>query len=374
VRYVLAGSVRRLGSRFHVNVQLSDTDAGALVWADRFDADGSDVTIAHDQIVTRLARALWLKLVEAEARRADPANLAADDFVMRGWVAYQRVVSEETLLEAQQCFERALELDPHSHEARIGLASVLILFVANARNHIVGGIAITAEEDLARSDQLLHEAVQQDANNGRLIYTMGWLRTMQNRLIDAKILLEKAIDRDRNSTQAYHLLGITLVRLGEPELALSYFDRRMQLDPESGNTHMAMWWCGYANRLLGRTDLAVDLYSRARAANPRDATYQLLIAAAFALNGNLAEARAALTEALKLKPAIDSIAKLRALPGMKIGTPRYFGLVDRTVNVGLRCAGMTRRMTGRTSVDHPIQPVCSIAGEDRFGQKGPNGG
>jgi tetratricopeptide (TPR) repeat protein len=216
----------------------------------------------------------------------------------------------------------------------------LILFVANARDHVVGGIVIPAEEDLARADQLLYEAMQQEANNAKLIYTMGWLRAMQNRLTDARILLEKAIYRDRYSTVAYHLLGTTLVRLGEPELALLYFDRRMRLDPESGNMHMAMWWCGYANLLLGRTDMAIDLYSRARAASPRDANYHFFIAAAFALNGNLAEARAALTEALKLRPTIDSITKLRGSPGMKVGTPRYFDLVDRTLDVGLRRAGL----------------------------------
>src|SRR5207244_5522634 len=39
VRYVLEGSVRRLGEQVQVNVQLIDAETGAHLWADRFDTD-----------------------------------------------------------------------------------------------------------------------------------------------------------------------------------------------------------------------------------------------------------------------------------------------------------------------------------------------
>jgi class 3 adenylate cyclase/TolB-like protein/Tfp pilus assembly protein PilF len=340
VRYVLAGNVRWLPSRAQVSVQLSDTGTGALFWADRFDAECSDLAAAQDQIVTRLARALWLKMVEAEAHRADPNDPVAEDFVMRGWACFYRLNSEENLLDAQKNFERALQLDRRSVEAKIGLATVLGQFVANSRNHVVAGVTISAEEDLARSDQLLHEAMLQDANNPKLLYTLGHLRSLQNRHADSKILLEKAIARDRNNPYAHQVLGITLIRLGEPEAALPHIQRRMQLDPESPNVHFAIFWAGYAHLLLGRTDLAIDLFSRARAANPRYWHYQLSLAAAFALNGDLDQARTALTEALSLNPAINSIAEFRSRPAAKAGTPKYFDLVERTLMVGLRRAGL----------------------------------
>jgi hypothetical protein len=37
LRYLLEGSVRRLGDKIEVNAQLISTDTGAHVWADRFD-------------------------------------------------------------------------------------------------------------------------------------------------------------------------------------------------------------------------------------------------------------------------------------------------------------------------------------------------
>jgi Tfp pilus assembly protein PilF len=138
---------------------------------------------------------------------------------MRGWAALHRLRTDETLRHAEIHFERALELDPQSIDARIGLATTLTEFVGNGRAHVVTGVPISPEADLVRSEQLFTEALPGDRNDPKLIFTLSRLRGLQNRLTDSRILLERAIRADPNSTQACHLLGITLVRSGEPEAA-----------------------------------------------------------------------------------------------------------------------------------------------------------
>ena len=56
-------------------------------------------------------------------RAADPD---ARDLVMRAWARYYRPFSASNSQEALQDFERALEIDPRSVDARIGIATVLI--------------------------------------------------------------------------------------------------------------------------------------------------------------------------------------------------------------------------------------------------------
>ena len=56
IRYVLEGSVRRLGNQVQVNVQLIDAGSGAHVWADRFETDRSNLPKAQSEITGRLAR------------------------------------------------------------------------------------------------------------------------------------------------------------------------------------------------------------------------------------------------------------------------------------------------------------------------------
>jgi adenylate cyclase len=68
VRYVLEGSVRRVGAQVRVNVQLVDGESGAHLWADRFDTDRANLAETQDEITGRLARTLNLELVEASVR------------------------------------------------------------------------------------------------------------------------------------------------------------------------------------------------------------------------------------------------------------------------------------------------------------------
>ena len=50
-----------------VNAQLIDADTGAHLWADQFDADRTNLLDMQDEIVTRLSRALQIRLIEVDA-------------------------------------------------------------------------------------------------------------------------------------------------------------------------------------------------------------------------------------------------------------------------------------------------------------------
>ena len=67
VRYLLEGSVRRVGEKVEVNAQLISTETGAHVWADRFEGERSKLGELQVDIVSRLARMLGVELVKAEA-------------------------------------------------------------------------------------------------------------------------------------------------------------------------------------------------------------------------------------------------------------------------------------------------------------------
>jgi adenylate cyclase len=121
VRYVLEGSVRRLGEQVQVNVQLIDAETGAHVWADRLDTDRANLAKAQRDITDRLGWTLHLELVEAAGRQIEQeTNPDARDLVMRGWAWFFRPVSMANLEEALRAFEQALELNPGSVDARVG--------------------------------------------------------------------------------------------------------------------------------------------------------------------------------------------------------------------------------------------------------------
>ena len=88
VRYVVEGSVRRVGETVTVNAQLISTETGAHVWADRFEGERSKLGKLQFEVVARLANSLGAELIKAEALRAArerPNNPDAVDLTMRGW-------------------------------------------------------------------------------------------------------------------------------------------------------------------------------------------------------------------------------------------------------------------------------------------------
>ena len=92
VRYVLEGSVQRGGNRMRVNVQLIDAETGNHLWAERFDKPLADLFDMQDEIVARLAGALNVQLVAAEARRAEQAPIPTRwTSVFRVWLGSIRV-------------------------------------------------------------------------------------------------------------------------------------------------------------------------------------------------------------------------------------------------------------------------------------------
>ncbi|HEV2185677.1 MAG TPA: adenylate/guanylate cyclase domain-containing protein [Stellaceae bacterium] len=335
VHYVLEGSVRRAGEQVQVNVQLIDAESGAHVWADRFDTDRRNLAEAQSEITGRLARTLNLELVQAVGRQIEQErsiNPDAADLIMRGWALYQRTQVPASRNESKRDFERALELDPNSYDAKLGIAASLVVDLS-------GGYSEQPAADEAKAEKLLGELLVRDPNRSQLHQTIALLRRVQNRLPESRIEWERAIELDPNNAIAYGQLGVTLIYLGDPAAAIPLEEKRIRLNPDDPNIALAYWSLGLAHLLLGQNDPAVEWLTKACAANPRVYYFYLDLAAALALQGHTDEARAALAEALKLRPEVNSMVRQRARWAYT-NNPAYRALAEKTIDLGLHLAGM----------------------------------
>ena len=334
VRYILNGSVQRTGYHVQVNVQLIDAESGGQLWADRLESDRANLVKTQREITGRLARTLNLELTEAVHRRAERAgvvDLDAQDLLMRGWALYYRPASAPVRQQALRSFERALELDPQSIDGRIGIGTVLA-------DDLVIGFSNSREQDIARADHALSEALERDLNRSMAHFAMGVLRRVQNRLSDSKIELETAIALDRNNARALQQLGVTLICVGEPEDAIPQLEKAIRLNPYDPNIASYYWALGSADLISGRLDDAVSLLSKARAANPRLYFIHLWLAGSLALKGDVDAARSAVAESVTLRPGINSVASWRA-ENLFYTNPRFTALAEKTLYAGLRRAG-----------------------------------
>ncbi len=343
VRYVLEGSVRRTGDQVRMNAQLIDAESGAHLWADRFDTDLTNLAEAQNEITGRLAWTLNIELLSDASRRIEQENAVdpdARDLVMRGWAWWYGPYSPKTGQEALRAFERALEIDSRSTDARIGIARVLVANVANGRNS-TSFQNDAVQQDIARAERLLFEVIESEPNQPMAYAIIGFLRRMQSRLTEARIAFEKAITLDRNFEWANLQLGWTLLFLGEPGQANALGEKSLRLSPRDPNICWRYELLGWSQLVSNQVDAAIDLFIRARTANPRVWTTAYGLAGALAFKGDFDGAKAALADSLKLKPEVNSLAQWYGwLPWTsKTNAPQFWALQDKTLDEGLRRIG-----------------------------------
>jgi TolB-like protein/class 3 adenylate cyclase/tetratricopeptide (TPR) repeat protein len=335
VRYVIEGSVRRTSNQVQVNVQLIDAETGAHVWADRFDTSLASLGEAQIEITGRLARTLNVELMAAGAGQLDREKIVSPDsrdFVMRGWAWFYRPASVETYEKAQRAFERALEIDPISVEAKLGLAQTLLTAIGN-------GFALsTIQKAQARVEQLLSEVLSQDANKSLAHSIKGGLRGLQDRRNEGQVEYETAIVFDKNNWFALRGLANVHLFLGRPEAGIPYIEKAIQLSPRDPTIAENYSTLGACYLLLGDADRAIDLFRKARAANPRLFYVHLWLAGALGFRGDISEAKAGLEEAIKIRPEVNSVARWREYSPW-ITNPQHWALREKTLNAGLRLAG-----------------------------------
>jgi TolB-like protein len=101
VRYVLEGSVRRLGNQIRINAQLIDAETDAHLWAERFNGNTADLFALQDEVTSRIAVALNLELVTAEAGRATEQPDALE-YILRGRAVMNKPGTRDSFAEANK--------------------------------------------------------------------------------------------------------------------------------------------------------------------------------------------------------------------------------------------------------------------------------
>jgi adenylate cyclase len=114
VRYVLEGSVRKVGKRVRITAQLIDATNDGHLWAERFDRDLTDIFAVQDDVTEQIVDALSLNLTRGDRRRLmaeQTDNMEAFDCFLRGRELWWRHAKEPNA-QARELLLRATELDP----------------------------------------------------------------------------------------------------------------------------------------------------------------------------------------------------------------------------------------------------------------------
>jgi len=291
--------VQRDQNRVRVNAQLIDAETGAHLWADRFEEDLADLFKLQDQVVARLGNSLGHALIDAEAEKgAHSKNPDAIDLTMRGWaVFYQQPPSKEIYDAALALFEQALKIDPNDPDALTGEAVTHL-------NEYLYGWTNPATDYKAKILGQAERAIAVAPDSSAAYYVKSFYLFIFRRWNEALGAANAGLAVDPNNAALYSARGAAEVSLGQFEQAKSDVMQAIRLSPRGpfvGAWHLGL---GDAELGLGRLDAAIDAYRKSIDLGYRTFPPYIDLAATYALQGKMDEARPALAEALRLNPKL----------------------------------------------------------------------
>lgn len=286
VRYALQGRVQRDEREVEVNARLSDACTGAVIWSDAIVVPREGLLQMRRELVARLATALNLQLVHAEAVRttgASGAALEAADLVMQA----QRVGgwnwTQPDYARALTLYDAALARDPLNADA-LARRAVLVASLANAWP----GPEVEAQVARAEADAL--QALQIDSLLPMAHLALSHVRQQQYRLDEAVAAADAALELDANAVPALQWRAELHRYRGESERGIPLLQRALILSPRDPSRWIFYARMGWLLVHLARHDEAQPWLERSLALQSHWTTH-MAMAVVLTHQGQLEEAR-----------------------------------------------------------------------------------
>lgn len=230
VRYIIHGSVRKLGPRMRINANLVSTENEKSIWSNNFDLNIDEVFDVQDKIAEEIVSTI-VGRVEADAlnniKTKRPENMDSYDLVLQGLEYAKRgnVIKENTE-KAVELFEKAIEAEPSYARAHAWRACTL------------GNLADWEEKPDPKLFESAMEsaklALELDPSEPEVHRIIGSIKLWFERDHDmAKYHFEKARELCPSDVFIISRYAIMLIYFGEFEKALSELERAKRLDPFS---------------------------------------------------------------------------------------------------------------------------------------------
>ena len=295
VKYVLEGSVRKVGDRVRITAQLIDATTGYHLWAERYDRDLKDIFALQDEITMKILLALQVKLTEGEqaplwSKGSD--NIEAYLKLIQGRSYMYRWNKEGNVL-AKQMSEEVIALEPEWSNPVALLGQIHLMDVWYRWND-------SPLQSMQEAFQLAQKALALDESNVSAHALLGHLYTLTREHTKAIEECEKSVTLGPNSADGHAILGAALSYAEMPEEAISSLKKAIRLNPFPPTWYSM--FLGHSYRLSGRYEEAISAYERAISAQSRNLFAHTGLAATYVLLGREEEGRAEAAEILRIDP------------------------------------------------------------------------
>jgi adenylate cyclase len=224
---LLEGSVRKMGNRIRVSIQMIDANEDEHLWAENYDRTLEDVFAIQSEIASKISEELRVKLVDSDKRlleKRPTESTQAYTHFLQGRELLRRM-DEKSLRGAVELYRKAIELDPSFARAYSGLAECY-LRLGNA-----GYEPYT--ESIARAKVPLKRALELDPNLAEAHATFSLLLMNEDDMRGLEAEARRAIELNPSLPEPYEWLANLAVEKEDHDEAVRLIETGYRLDPAS---------------------------------------------------------------------------------------------------------------------------------------------
>ena len=293
VRYVLEGSVRKVGNRVRVTAQLIDATTGHHQWARRYDRDLDDIFAVQDDITYQITIEMRVQLREGErarmlAGRTD--SVEARELTFRADELNDRFVREANL-EARLLVEEALRIDPLYASAWTRLGFI------HWEDACFGWTEPGAASD-AKALEAGQRALELEEDYPDALALLGHVYALNGEHDHAVEVTEKAVVLAPNNSQNTAMLAVVLTYAGDADEAVEMFKKAIRLCPL--NFAWYLYYLGMCYYSICELDLAISTLRKAVVLEPDSAFGRVWLTSALIDAGLVEDARQVAREIMRV--------------------------------------------------------------------------
>jgi adenylate cyclase len=226
VSAILEGSVRKMGNKVRITVQLIDARTDTHLWSEIYDKDISDIFSIQSEVAQAVARKLKAVIKPEEKHLIEKVptdNLEAYDYYLLGeHLRNQR--TPESLWKAKTLYEKSIEADPGFVRAFTGLARCYgnLAFYANLR----------PKEAYPPALDLAFKALELDSLFADAYDVIGMVDLFYNfDFVNAERNYKRCLELDPKNLDIYKAYSELLFFKGRFSEAIEMDHRALSIDP-----------------------------------------------------------------------------------------------------------------------------------------------
>ena len=228
VRYILEGSVRKLGQKVRIGAKLISADRENTIWSHNFDFTIDEMFDIQDELVETIVSTIVGHVDDEEVKqlvRVKPDNHTAYDLVLQGLEYHRKSnVTVENAKKAVEFFDQAIEVDPNCARAHAWRACSLSNYVGWRPDEY-------GEDWIDQCADSVIRSLEIDQNDHEAHRIMGAISLVRGDFELARHHQERAMELCPSDAYIMGKNAALLVYLGEPEKALEIVKHAMRINP-----------------------------------------------------------------------------------------------------------------------------------------------